>query len=170
VAPTPDPPPDDERRRRAQPGRDDLARPSGPEGGSNGEPSAARPGPSGRDRGGDERDRHDRGAGEGAREQPPAPPPTPLTQYLGRIVLVLVAVAFGVFAVANSHRVDFSWVAGETQVVAAADGDRGGVPLIVLLLGSFAIGALMGALFEWQFLRKRTRPRGSGGRRGRRGR
>lgn len=77
---------------------------------------------------------------------------TPVTQKLGRVALVLLAVLFGIFAADNSHSVDFAWVFGESQV--AADG-TGGVPLIVLLVVAAAIGAALGALIEWQFLRGR---------------
>jgi uncharacterized integral membrane protein len=81
---------------------------------------------------------------------------TPLTQQLGRIVLVALLVLVVVFGLVNSQPVDFSWVFGTTEVVEVG-GERvsGGVPLIVLLFGAFAVGALIGALFEWQFLRKR---------------
>jgi uncharacterized integral membrane protein len=85
--------------------------------------------------------------------------PTPATQWIGRVVIVLLAVLFGFFAVDNSQAVDFSWVFGETRV--ARDGS-GGVPLIVLLVVAAAIGAVFGALIEWQFLRGR-RARRKGG-------
>jgi uncharacterized integral membrane protein len=78
--------------------------------------------------------------------------PTPITQQLGRVVIVLLAVLFGVFAVDNSQAVDFSWVFGESRV--APDG-TGGVPLIVLLVVAAAVGAALGALIEWQWLRGR---------------
>jgi uncharacterized integral membrane protein len=94
----------------------------------------------------------------------------PLTQHLGRIVLVALVVLVVVFGLFNSQPVDFSWVFGSTEVVEAG-GERvsGGVPLIVLLFGAFAIGAVIGALFEWQFLRKRlSRPESPSGGRGRR--
>lgn len=68
----------------------------------------------------------------------------PMTQQLGRVVLIVAAVLFGVFAVTNAQYVEFSWVFGGTEVVERG-GERasGGVPLIVLLLASFAIGALI---------------------------
>jgi uncharacterized integral membrane protein len=74
----------------------------------------------------------------------PERPGTPLTQQLGRAVVLLAAVLFGVFAVFNAQHVDFSWVFGETAVVEAG-GERvsGGVRLIILLLVSFALGALV---------------------------
>ncbi len=84
-------------------------------------------------------------------------PPTPFTQQLGRITIGILAALFGVFAVANSQRVDFSWVFGETTVRAAADGEGtvGGVPLIVLLLGAFVVGALVAFLTELYVSRSR---------------
>ena len=82
--------------------------------------------------------------------------PTPITQQLGRVVILLLAVLFGVFAVDNSQSVDFAWVFGESQVT--SDG-TGGVPLIVLLVAAAAIGAALGALIEWQFLRGRRAKR-----------
>jgi uncharacterized integral membrane protein len=86
----------------------------------------------------------------------------PVTQQLGRLVVVALVVLFVVFALANAHHVGFSWVFGTTEVVEVG-GERvsGGVPLIVLLFASFGIGALLGALFEWQFLRKRLDTRSS---------
>jgi uncharacterized integral membrane protein len=96
-------------------------------------------------------------------------PPTPLTQQLGRVVLVVLAGLVVVFALANRHPVDFSWIIGETEVVEVAGERRsGGVPLIVLLLGSFVVGALVGALLEWQVLRRRRPPTGVAPERGRR--
>jgi uncharacterized integral membrane protein len=82
--------------------------------------------------------------------------PTPMTQQLGRIVLVIVAVLFVIFALANAHYVDFSWLFGETQVVEqGGERVRGGVPLIILLLVAFAAGAVVARLWSWQ--RKRHR-------------
>lgn len=89
-----------------------------------------------------------------AADEPPAPR-VPITQHLGRAVLVALAVLVIVFALANSHRVTFSWVFGRTVAVeVAGEHVSGGVPLIALLLVSFAVGALVGALSEWQFLRR----------------
>ena len=70
----------------------------------------------------------------------------PFTQQVGRVTVIVLAALFGVFAVTNAQRVAFSWVFGRTEPVAAAAGERGGVPLIVLLLASFVVGALTGAL------------------------
>jgi uncharacterized integral membrane protein len=94
----------------------------------------------------------------------PARESVPFTQILGRITLVVLAVLFGVFAVANSQPVAFSWVFGATEVRPdpTGDGDLGGVPLIILLIGSFVIGAAVGMLLEWQLLRGRRRRREAG--------
>ena len=82
--------------------------------------------------------------------------PTPLTQQLGRVAIVVIAVLFGVFAVANSQAVDFSWIFGETQVLPDPQGgEMGGVPLILLLVAALVMGLALGALIEWQFLRGR---------------
>ena len=98
-----------------------------------------------------------------ASDTPAAPvaPPVPLTQQLGRIVVVVLAILFGVFAVANAQYVDFSWVFGETAVIEGADGDRlrGGVPLIVLLVASFVLGALVSGVAVWQIKRGRAHRR-----------
>ncbi|MCC5948046.1 MAG: LapA family protein [Nitriliruptoraceae bacterium] len=105
-------------------------------------------------------------AGEGATD-PAAPDtaPVPLTQQIGRVAIVILAVLFGIFAVANSQPVDFSWIVGETLVRedAAGEGTTGGVPLIILLLVTFVIGGGLGALFEWYFLRSRRRRDRPGG-------
>jgi uncharacterized integral membrane protein len=75
------------------------------------------------------------------------PDRTPVTQQVGRVVLVLVAVIFTVFALDNAQHVDFSWVVGSTDVIQQG-GERvsGGVRLIVLLLLAFLAGATVGAL------------------------
>lgn len=83
--------------------------------------------------------------------------PVPLTQQIGRIAIVVLAILFGVFAVVNSQAVDFSWVFGETHVrpAPAGEGEVGGVPLIVLLVAAFVVGALLGALLQWNAARGR---------------
>ncbi len=79
------------------------------------------------------------------------PKATPLTQQIGRIVVVVLLVLFGVFAVANSQPVDFSWIFGASEVTTTGSGETtGGVPLIVLLLISFTIGAVAGGFLQWQ--------------------
>lgn len=96
------------------------------------------------------------GAGEERALGPEAvqPKATPLTQQIGRIVVVVLLVLFGVFAVANSQAVDFSWVFGASEVSTTGDGETtGGVPLIVLLVVSFVIGAVAGAFLQWQRVR-----------------
>lgn len=69
----------------------------------------------------------------------------PLTQQLGRVVVLVALLLFVVFALDNAQHVDFSWIVGGTEVRSAA-GERteGGVRLIVLLVGAFAIGAAVG--------------------------
>lgn len=82
--------------------------------------------------------------------------PLPFSQVVGRVVLGAIAVLFVIFAVFNRQPVDFSWVFGETQVVKeGGDYVSGGVPLIVLLIGSFVLGAVVSAGFLWR--RKRVR-------------
>lgn len=90
-----------------------------------------------------------------------APPrrPTPLTQQIGRVTLVVLLVVFVVFAFANSHRVDFSWLAGRAEVVEVAGETQGGVPLILLLVVAFVLGLLVGVIAEWQLLRSRRHRR-----------
>lgn len=72
--------------------------------------------------------------------------PVPFTQQLGRATVVVLAVLFGIFAVTNAQRVAFSWVFGRTEPVTTAAGTTGGVPLIVLLVLSFVVGATTVAL------------------------
>lgn len=81
---------------------------------------------------------------------------TPATQQVGRVALVVVALLFGVFALANAQHVDFSWVLGETEVVEqGGDRVRGGVRLIILLLAAFAAGAFVAGVAAWQRARHR---------------
>ncbi|HEX2029019.1 MAG TPA: LapA family protein [Nitriliruptorales bacterium] len=114
-------------------------------------------------------DAHDRGDGGGEQREPPAPRTVPFTQQVGRIALVVVAVLFVAFTSINVQPVDFHWIFGGTEVVRqGGEYVRGGVPLIVLLLGSFAVGALLGAGLVWWRHRRRTRvadPAGAGRRR-----
>jgi uncharacterized integral membrane protein len=82
----------------------------------------------------------------------------------GRIAVLFVAVIFGVFALVNSQPVDFSWIFGETTVEPGATGETtGGVPLIVLLLVSFILGAALGGWWTWQAARTRQRRRDRSG-------
>ncbi len=86
-------------------------------------------------------------------------PRTPLTQQIGRVVVVLLVVVFAVFAVTNSQPVDFSWLVGETTATFDQAGEHvgGGVPLIALMLASLAVGFALGALIVWQVGRSRRR-------------
>jgi uncharacterized integral membrane protein len=86
---------------------------------------------------------------------------TPTSAQVGRIAVLLLAALFGVFALVNSHPVGFSWILGETRVQQDAAGDvtGGGVPLIVLLLVSFILGATLGGWWTWQAGRTRRRGR-----------
>jgi uncharacterized integral membrane protein len=112
------------------------------------------------DSSGDEPSEHDpRGPGDDATERGhEGAPSTPLTQQIGRVVVVLLLVLFVVFSLDNAQRVDFSWVLGATEVTEDAAGQvTGGVPLIVLLLLSFGIGAAVGSVAVWQVKRARRR-------------
>lgn len=66
------------------------------------------------------------------RTQTPTERRTPFTQQVGRAIMAIAAVLFGVFAVANVDSVTFNWIFGEGQV-----------PLILLLVVSFGFGALI---------------------------
>jgi uncharacterized integral membrane protein len=114
--------------------------------------------------------KRDRSAKAGRDDAPETPardeaaPSTPLTQQIGRVVVVLLLVLFVVFAVDNSQRVDFSWVLGETVVREdVAGATTGGVPLIVLLVASFVVGALVATAGGWQVRRARRRDEGQAG-------
>lgn len=98
-------------------------------------------------------------SGESSTSAASVRPPVPVTQQIGRVVVFLLAVLFGVFAVANSQSVDFSWIFGGTEVQTAPDGSRvgGGVPLIVLMLGSALVGAGLTWFATWQAGRARRR-------------
>lgn len=102
-------------------------------------------------------------AGSEARPAATEPPKASFSQNLGRVVIGILVVLFGVFAVANAQPVDFSWIFGETQVEIDPTGERvdGGVPLILLLGAAFAIGLFLGLVIAWQSARKR---RSEGGR------
>ena len=86
---------------------------------------------------------------------------TPFTQQMGRIAMVIVVALFTIFALFNAQYVDFDWIFGETVVQRAAQGNdlvrvSGGIRLIVLLVASFALGALSASLFS---LRRRIAKR-----------
>lgn len=94
---------------------------------------------------------------EGARTDHPVPDePLPFSQVVGRVVLGIIALLFLIFAMYNRQPVDFNWIFGQTEVVTQG-GERvgGGVPLIVLLIGSFLLGGLVGAGAFWRRERKR---------------
>jgi uncharacterized integral membrane protein len=119
---------------------------------SDGEPEG---GPAGRGHGDREREEtRPRGAlADGASGERRAP-----RIRAGQIAVLLLAVVFGVFALVNSHPVRFSWLFGETRVTRDAAGEAsGGVPLIVLLLVSFIVGAGLGGWWTWQAGRTRRR-------------
>lgn len=99
-------------------------------------------------------------AGDGRRgpagDVPPEARRTPLTQQVGRVVLIAAAVLFVVFAVVNWQSVEFNWVFGSSEITPApGGGTTGGVPLIVLLVGAFVLGAIVGRLSSWRRHRRR---------------
>ncbi len=100
-----------------------------------------------------------RGADGAPLEPAPEPDGVPLSQKIGRILIGILVVLFGVFAVANAQPVDFSWIFGETRVELDPAGERveGGVPLIVLLGAAFLIGLLLGLALVWQNRRSKRR-------------
>jgi uncharacterized integral membrane protein len=113
--------------------------------------------PSGADDEGGAASRRPSGEGAPAAEQRAR---TPTSAQVGRIAVLLLAALFGVFALVNSHPVGFSWILGETRVHQDAAGAvTGGVPLIVLLLVSFILGATLGGWWTWQAGRTRRRGR-----------
>ncbi len=70
---------------------------------------------------------------------------TPISQQLGRVMMVVAGGIFALFAMFNMDYVDFSWVFGSSEVVTAG-GERvtGGIPLIVLLIAAFVLGVIVG--------------------------
>lgn len=116
----------------------------------------------------DERDiRDEPRGGANAADAPPdrpsedrGPTPTPVTQQIGRVVVVAAMVLFGVFAAVNVQRVDYNWVFGETEVVQqGGEYVSGGVPLIVLLVAAFVLGGIVGAGLVWRQQRRRRSAR-----------
>jgi len=76
-------------------------------------------------------------------------------QRTAQITLVAAGVIMAVFAFANLQPVSFSWLVGSTEVVRSDSGVvTGGVPLIVLLLSAFVLGAIVGRLFGWRAHRR----------------
>jgi glycerol-3-phosphate dehydrogenase (NAD(P)+) len=51
---------------------------------------------------------------------------------------------FVAFALANMHRVEFSWLLGRSEILEVAGETTGGVPLIVLLGAAFVLGIILG--------------------------
>ena len=87
--------------------------------------------------------------------------PSALTRFGHGVVrgIGIAAVAlFTAFALANRQYVSFGWLFGQSEVQEVA-GDRvsGGVPLIVLLIAAFVLGAIAGAVLV--ALRSRARRR-----------
>ena len=85
-----------------------------------------------------------------AAEAPDERERTPFTQQLGRVLVAVILVLFGIFAVANAQPVAFDWVFGQTDVEQVGEQVSGGVPLILLLLASFVLGALAGWFATWR--------------------
>lgn len=79
-------------------------------------------------------------------------------QRLARVLWLVVLVVFAIFASVNAQFVDFNWVVGETEV-SEVGGDRtsGGVPLIVLMVASFVLGAMVAWLASWRSRRKQLK-------------
>ncbi len=70
---------------------------------------------------------------------------TPISQQVGRIMMVVAGGIFTLFALFNAQYVDFSWVFGQTEVLTqGTERISGGVPLIILLIASFVLGAIVG--------------------------
>ncbi len=106
------------------------------------------------------RDESDPAASPEAPTEPAVEARTPLTQQIGRVIVALAAVLFLVFAFANSQAVTFDWIFGESVAITTPQGVSGGIPLIVLLLGAFLLGALVGAGLLWRTQRTRQAPAG----------
>ncbi|MBW3578915.1 MAG: hypothetical protein KY462_14470 [Actinobacteria bacterium] len=84
---------------------------------------------------------------EGRPEPRPAPTePAPLSQTVGRVVLGVLALLFMLLSLDNLHPVPIEWLWGGRG--GAFPGE--GIPLIVLLLGSFVFGMAVGAGFAWR--------------------
>lgn len=80
---------------------------------------------------------------------------------LSQAVLVTLSILFAVFALANRQEVSFSWIVGETTVTTTDTGElvSGGVPLILLLVAAFVVGAVIGWTVHWRSSRRRRRRR-----------
>lgn len=105
------------------------------------------------------REESERIEGRGATPvEPPVEQATPFTQQIGRVVVGVAGLLFLVFAFVNSQRVTFDWIFGESVAVTTPEGVVGGVPLIVLLLGAFLLGVVVGAGLLWRSQRGRQSP------------
>lgn len=92
------------------------------------------------------------------------PGPSALLRFRQGFVLgigIAAAALFTAFALANRQFVDFGWLFGASEVQEVG-GDRvaGGIPLIVLLVAAFALGAVVGAIVVTLRSRVRRRERG----------
>lgn len=85
-------------------------------------------------------------------------PSASLGQRLQRVAWLAIAIVFTIFAVVNAQAVDFNWIFGSAEVVERG-GERvsGGVPLIILLVVSFALGAVVAWLASWRQRRQQIR-------------
>jgi uncharacterized integral membrane protein len=96
------------------------------------------------------------------RTDPPARTgPSAFTRFghgVMRGIGIAVVALFTAFALANRQYVEFGWLFGATEIQEVS-GERvsGGVPLIVLLVGAFVLGAIAGAVLVT--LRTRARRR-----------
>lgn len=66
---------------------------------------------------------------------------------------------FVAFALANVHRVEFSWLLGRSEILEVAGETTGGVPLIALLGAAFALGIILGWALTGMRVRARRRGR-----------
>jgi uncharacterized integral membrane protein len=85
---------------------------------------------------------------------------TPVTQQVGRVAVAVIVLLFVLFAAVNAHHVEFHWIFGGTEVTEVS-GERtaGGVPLIIVLFASFALGICVGWLWHRRGSRRKTRAR-----------
>lgn len=72
-----------------------------------------------------------------------APRRTPVTQQIGRVAIAALLVLFGIFVVSNTQPVTVDWLFAETRP-----------PLILVLVGSFVVGALTGWFTTWRSNRR----------------
>jgi len=78
-------------------------------------------------------------------------PPAPISTIIGRVLLAILGIVFIVFAVLNVQNVSFNYIFGESERTALPNGElTGGVPLILLLVGSFLVGIIFGSFMSWR--------------------